>query len=375
MSVTKRGNVWHVAFRYQDPITGEPRRFRRTTGPVTTKREAEALERQWRREAEEPPPPPAPPVPVRKVAGFGAFAKHWFDTVVKTGCKPSSRRSIRMIIRVHLAPFFGDVDLRDLSAERVEVYKATKVDAELSPKTINNHLTVLRSMLTQAVEWGYCETSPMAAVDALEVPEQPFRFWDADQADAFLGGLLAAEPQWFPLFLTALRTGMRQGELLALTWGDLDFTRREIHVRQSFTEGRTGTPKNGKTRRIPMSNDVARVLRDHRHLRSDLVFCRDDGTNLSANCLWKPMLRGTRRAGLPKIAFHDLRHSFASQLVMKGVPLKAVQEYLGHQNIETTMRYAHLSPGARAGYVNALDTLWPQNGHNRHRGEGDAHTR
>jgi len=115
-----------------------------------------------------------------------------------------------------------------------------------------------------------------------------------------------------------------------------------------------------------MTAQLVRVLRAHRHLRGELVFCRDDGTHLSGNCLWKPMLRATRAAGLPKIAFRDLRHSFASQLVMAGVPLKAVQEYLGHANISTTMRYSHLSPSARQNYVKVLDPeAWSQNGPNR----------
>jgi integrase len=312
-------------------------------------------------------PPADEPATPRKQAAFSGFAKHWYDLHVKVNAKLSYQRSTERELRVHLVPFFGDMDLRSIDAELVDAYKAQKVRTPdnpggNAPKTVNNHLTVLSSLFAKAVLWGYAETNPVKGVSKLKLPPREFRFWDREQSQVFLEHMRAREPRWYPMFLTALRTGLRQGELIALRWEDLDFVKRQLHVVQNFTAGALTTPKSGRGRIVPMFADLVRALKAHRHLRSSLVFCRDDGTYLSGNCLWKPMLRVTRAAGLPKIAFHDMRHSFASQLVMASVPLKAVQEYLGHADISTTMRYSHLSPSAKQSYVEVLDEAWSQNG-------------
>lgn len=354
MRVRKRDGSWHVDFRYRCPTTGESKRFRRSTGDGTTKAEAERLGEQWRLEMETPPAPPAPPAPKLKRAAFSGFARHWNDTYAKVNWKPSTQREVERTLRLHLVPFFGDADLRAVEPEEVERYKASKVGA-VKPKTINNHLSILSSLFNSAVEWRYCESNPVQRVAWMAVPEPGFQFWDQEQSSAFLVAVADRENEWFAFFATLLLTGVRLGEALALEWGDVDFVRRELHVRRNWTEGQLTTPKSGHGRRIPMPGNLVEILRAHRHMRSDLVFSRDDGTHMSGDMCWKPMKRCIRAAGLPDLSAHDLRHSYASQLVMAGVPLKAVQEYLGHADIKTTMRYAHLGPDARAEYVQVLD--------------------
>ena len=136
----------------------------------------------------------------------------------------------------------------------------------------------------------------------------------------------------------------RMGELRALRWEDVDLVARRLMVRQAVSRGRIGTPKSNRQRWLPLCTTAMEALRRHRHLRGELVFCKDDGTMFRKNELKHPLWRACRRAGLRKIGWHCLRHSFASHLVMTGVPLKAVQELLGHSTIDMTMRYAHLSP-------------------------------
>lgn len=198
-------------------------------------------------------------------------------------------------------------------------------------------------------------------------------FWDREQSAVFLEAVQKTDPRWYPFFLCALRTGMRLGELCALRWDDLDFVKGQIHVVWSFTHGKVDSPKNGRGRVVPMSPQLAAALKAHRHLRGPLVFCREDGSHLTRDNVKHPFDRATRRAGVRAIRIHDMRHSFASQLVMEGVPLTAVKEYLGHRELEMTMRYAHLSPDARQGYVKCLDEAlktghgsgsWSQNGPN-----------
>ena len=168
----------------------------------------------------------------------------------------------------------------------------------------------------------------------------------------------------------ALRTGLRLGELFALTWDDVDFVNSKILVRRNWTHGKLVPPKSGKERKVPMSPELARELRGARHLKSDLVFCREDGTYLSYENLRSAFKRTQRSAGLPRNTPHGMRHSFASQLVMASAPLKVVQELLGHADINMTMRYAHVAPGVTDDYVARLDGRVPSAGHKR--GVGDS---
>lgn len=113
-------------------------------------------------------------------------------------------------------------------------------------------------------------------------------------------------------------------------------------MRRSVWRKQIGAPKSGRAREVPLNDRALHALRGHRHLRGPLVFCKDDGSQLSAEMAEVAIRRTSKKAGLRKMGWHSLRHTFASQLVMKGAPLKAVQELLGHATIGMTMRYSHL---------------------------------
>ncbi len=148
---------------------------------------------------------------------------------------------------------------------------------------------------------------------------------------------------------------LRQGELLALRWEDVDLVVGRILVRRAVARGKIGTPKSGKSREVEIGERAVAALKQHRHLKGELVFSDADGKLLSKGaCKW-PLWRACKKAGLRRIGWHVLRHTFASHLVMLGAPLKAVQELLGHATIEMTMRYAHLSPDARHAAARLLD--------------------
>ena len=214
----------------------------------------------------------------------------------------------------------------------------------------NVWLTVLRKILSVAVEQELLKHVPQ--VKWLKTPEPDFDFLTFEEAD-----LLArhADPEWYPMIVVALRTGLRLGELLALRWADVALRTGKMMVRQASARGVVGTPKSGRRRDIPLSDEVVSVLKRHRHLKGELVFCQDDGTPLTkGQCKW-PLWRACRRAELREIGWHVLRHTFASHLTMLGAPLKVVQELLGHSTIEMTTRYAHLSPDVRRDAVRMLD--------------------
>jgi integrase len=204
-------------------------------------------------------------------------------------------------------------------------------------------------MLNIAVEWGLMAVAPR--IKPLKAPAPDFDFLTIEESDRLVA---AADPEWRAMVVTALNTGMRQGELLALRWEDVDLVAGRLVVRRTDWRGVIGSPKGGKPREVPLNSVVARALKTHRHLRGPLVFCREDGSALTYQRLFWPLRRACTFAGLRQVQWHTLRHSFASALTMRGVPLKAVQELLGHATIQMTMRYAHLSPDVRKDAVEAI---------------------
>ncbi len=325
----------------------------RKVAPVQTKRDAERYERELRREMllgvraaddnrEEVKPKETPT--------FAAFVKTFEETYVKTNNKPSEAETKKSIFKKHLVPAFGKLKLDQIGSREIEAYKAKKLDKKLSAKTVNNHLTVLRRTLAVAQEWGDLAVIP--PVKWLKAPEPEFDFLTFEEADRLVE---AAEPDWRPMILVGLKCGLRQGEILALRTDDTDLVVGRIMVRRSVTRGIVTTPKSGKSREIPLGDTVLRALKGCRHLKGELVFCDERGAMLSKGECKHPLWRACKRAGLRRIGWHVLRHTFASHLAMRGVPLKAIQELMGHATIEMTMRYAHLSPDVRRDAVRTLD--------------------
>ena len=108
---------------------------------------------------------------------------------------------------------------------------------KIAPKTVNEHLCVLSSMLSSAVKWDYLKTNPCSCVSSLRLPEQDIQFYDKKQTEAFLAQAAVLEPDYYAFFATAFKTGLRLGELLGLEWGDIDFVNSTLHVRRSHSEG------------------------------------------------------------------------------------------------------------------------------------------
>jgi integrase len=189
--------------------------------------------------------------------------------------------------------------------------------------------------------------------------EPEFDFLSFEEAERLIEG---ADGEWRTMIVIGLKTGLRQGELLALRWEDVDLVGGRIVVRRAVARGKIGTPKSGKSREVSIGKAAIGALQAHRHLRGELVFSDLDGKLLTTGaCKW-PLWRACKRAVLRRIGWHVLRHTFASHLVMRGAPLKAVQELLGHSTMEMTMRYAHLSPDVRQAAARLLDVT----AHERH---------
>jgi integrase len=336
-------SAWMVDFVFKFP-DGSTTRIRERS-PINTKNGAIEFER-LRKEALLKGPPP------KQAPTFNEFVPD-FLTEATNNNKASSVHSKRVLLNAHLQPFFGAMRLDEITAAKVETYKAEKLAAGLAAKSINNHLIVLKRALSIAVERELLTVAPK--VKKLKLPPQSFEFLDFDEADRFVA---ATTPEWRTFVITALKTGLRLGELLELKWSDLDLVTGNVFVRRNIWRGIVDLPKGGRTREVPMSTDLVVALKAHRHLKGDYVFCYADGKPYTHDCRdIKRLARVVcKKAGLAKvITIHDWRHSFASHLVMRGVPLAAVSSYLGHADISTTMIYAHLSPTARREWVQMLD--------------------
>ena len=185
----------------------------------------------------------------------------------------------------------------------------------------------------------------------LKPPPPEFDFLTFDESNRLLA---AAQGEWRTMITVAVRTGLRLGELLGLSWTDVDLEAGRLFVRRAVARGVVGTPKNGRSREVALSQQAAAALAAHPR-RSLLVFSDPEGKMLTKGATNAPLANALKRAGLRHIGWHALRHTFASQLVMRGAPVKAVQELLGHSTIEMTMRYSHLSPDARRDAVSLLD--------------------
>jgi integrase len=225
------------------------------------------------------------------------------------------------------------------------------VERGLSAKSVKNHLTILRRMLVVARKWKLIDVVP--EVQWPKVPKASFDFLSFDEAEALVA---AADAEWRTIILVAWQTGLRLGELRGLRWQDVDLKVGRLTVNQAVSRKVIGTPKSNKAREVPLTTRVRAALVNHQHDLGELVFCRPDGGVLPVGHLRWPLWRACDRAGIRRLGWHALRHTFASHLVMRGVPIVAVQELLGHSTVEMTMRYAHLSPNVLRTAIAVLDT-------------------
>ena len=277
-----------------------------------------------------------------------------FLTYSRTNNKPSTVSAKEGLLKVHLIPFFGRMRMDAIGPAELERYKAAKLEQGLHRKSINNHLTALRKLLNLAVEWGALERAPRVRAFRIKhefVSEDEYlSFEEADRL------VRAASPEWRPFIVVALRTGLRVGELLALRWQDVDLVAGHLVVRRTLWRDLEGPPKGGQNRKVPLSDEAVATLKAHRHLRGPYVFCDERGVRLSHSMVKDVVPSTCRKAQLGKrVTTHGLRHTFASHLVMRGASLKAVQELLGHESIEMTLRYSHLTPDVKREAVRLLD--------------------
>jgi integrase len=266
----------------------------------------------------------------------------------------------RGYLRRHLAPFFGDRPIDRMDAAKVEAYLHAKRRDGLSPKTVQNHLNFLHGIFAFAIRRAWATTNPVALVErprAHRSAHRRIRFLQPEELEAVLRAVPADALGALegPLYLTAAMTGLRQGELLALRWSDVDWAASRVRVAESFTRAAFDSPKSHRGRSVPMADRLAGELERHfqrSYWRGDqhLVFAHPaTGHVLDASKLRKRFRAALARAGVRDITFHELRHTFGTQMAAAGAPLRAIQEWMGHADASTTEIYAHYAPDPTGG--------------------------
>lgn len=317
----------------------------RKVSPVPTRRGAEEYERQIRQALLDGSHGK------KETPTLAEFQEDFMASYVKAHNKPQEIDAKRRILDKHLIPAWGPWRLSAINKAASDRYIAKKLDEGYAPKSIYNHLTVLGTLLAEAAERGLLDAAPK--IEKPTCPKPEFDFLTFEESQALLD---AAKGRWYPLVLLALRAGPRIGEIRALYQNDVDPKASRVTLRRSLYGRQPMPTKNGKERSVDLSPATLEALEGAKHRRGLVLFSRDDGEPFGKEYL-RVVLHGVcEKAGLRTVGWHTLRHTFASQLVMRGEPIRVVQELMGHSTIEMTMRYAHLSPEAKRSAIMSLET-------------------
>ena len=299
-----------------------------------------------------------PDQPKKEVVTLEEFAPRFLDGHARANRqKPSGIAAKETILKVHLVPQLGAKRLDAITNEAVQKLKSHLKGK--APKTVNNVLTVLNTMLKKAVEWDLIERIP-CTVRLLPTPTTTAKFHNFAEYEQLVSAAQRLDPRAYLIVLLGGEAGLRCGEIMALEWNDVDVPQRQLCVQRSDWKGHVSTPKGGRLRHIPMTRRLAAALRDHRHLRSTRVLCEDDGSALSQKVVQGHVQRAAKAAKVRNDGVHILRHTFRSHLAMRGAPARAIQELAGHQDLTTTQRYMHVSPAALDTAIRLLETGQPR---------------
>jgi integrase len=269
---------------------------------------------------------------------FEEFTKQWFELFVVTNNKASEQRAKRYILSRHLVPAFGKSLIDEIDVLSIERYKAGLLRSRLSPKTINNHLTVLRRCLQSAFDWGQIGSVPR--IQWLKRPPGRIDYLSDKECLQLISD--EQEPQWNLMVRMALLTGMRVSELLALDWSDVNINQSTIIIRRSASRGVMTSPKSNRTRSIPITNDLMQAFWLVKK-KQGLLFGHDGERMRSYDAADRALTRICQRTGVREVGWHTLRHTFATQLVDRGAAMREIQELLGHTTITMTEKYAHVA--------------------------------
>ncbi len=278
---------------------------------------------------------------------FEDFANEFIEIYLKPNHRSWEKSELHNLN--YMKRFFFGKYLHEITPRLIEEFKIQR-SKEVAAATVNRGLACLKSMFNRAITWGrFGAENPVKKVKFLKENNKRLRYLEAEEIVKLLKH---CKGHLKPIVIIALNTGMRRGEILNLKWHDIDFKKGIIYLLHT---------KNNEKREIPINDAVmAALIKVRKHPDSPYIFCGNDGKPFHDTRT--SFFTALKKSGIINFRFHDLRHTFASQLVMSGVDLNTVRELLGHKSLEMTLRYSHLSPDHKKRAVDILgkrmDTFW-----------------
>ena len=274
---------------------------------------------------------------------FSEMADLYLEKYAKKNKEKSWKTSDWVYLR-RLKPYFGSSRLSDITTEKVEDYKSERLSGGLKNSSVNRELSCLRKIFNKAIDWGYASNNPVRRVEFLSENESlRERVLTEDEESRLFESI---SPHLRLILMVALNTGMRKGEIFNLKWEDIDFESRKIRISKS---------KSGRGRTIPMNSILFSLLSGlkSQNGKTEFVFTNPE-TGKPYIDIKKAFNGACKRAGIKNLHFHDLRHTFASRLIKRGVDLIIAKELLGHSSVVTTQRYLHSQAREK---MEAVETL------------------
>ena len=341
----KDSKLYLAEVNYADPQTGKRIRERKTINRQDLAirwrqtRKADALRGEISRRKKQ------------ATISFSKFAEEYFEAW-KIERKDSTIVSEKNRIDGILKPHFGSRAIHTITRKDIEDFIVKRRSNGISTATANRELCRLKNMFGMAVNWGYLDTNPAAGIKQTREQMKEADYLTKEEVGRLLE---VCDERIRPLVVTAVHTGMRWGELMALEWRDVSFKEKmkQITVRD---------PKNRENRHVPMNSFVEEALRNHQERQAKeaggivkTVFLNPDTGNAYRD-LRKPYFKALEKAEIERhFTFHGLRHTAASHMVMAGKDIRTVGAILGHKDLKVTQRYAHLAPEHLREAVECLD--------------------
>lgn len=330
MGLYKRGKIWWFSIT----IKGKQYRFSTKT---TDKKKAQEIYLRTLLDLENPATEEQPSML------FGDY----FQNQYLPFCKRQTSYSSKKYYFKSIPDWFKKLPLNRITTRDLELLQGDLLKGR-KPATVNRIIAAIKHSFTKAYEWELISEETLKKIQRVKPLKgeiQRLRFLSIDECQNLIK---AAEPHLKPIIITALNTGMRKSEILNLTWNQVDFKHGFIYLERT---------KNNERREIPLNDTMKALLRElfkNRRLDTDYVFI-NPATGRRLTDVKRSFRTACRKAGIQDFHFHDLRHTFASHLVMNGVDLKTVQELLGHKTIKMTLKYSHLSKAHKEKAVNKLN--------------------
>lgn len=297
----------------------------------------------------------------RRTVTFADLSARWVREYAKAERSETLWKKDERRIALHILPSFGNVPASELKMGHLMALKAELQEKQapgkrhlLSKQTTNHVLTLAKGIMSWALARDLIAKDTFRPVKKLKIPEGDYDWWTVDELDAYLerGRERGVDPELMLIVETAMMSGLRRGELAALTGRRLEFGRRRVTVAESFSFdiGKTVSAKGKTIEEVPMNSRLLSALEPKRFVRrDDLVFRRDLFPEIRRRFKDSCLVAGVR-----PIKFHELRHSFGSNLAAAGVPVKVIQKLMRHKSLAMTMRYMHLAPGGLDGSTEVL---------------------